>query len=83
MPDMITRRSILAASAAAGLCAPPIVRRGWASEPTIGIGCLTDLSGPYADLVGKGVTGSVNLAIEDFHRSHRTSRSIWSSPISP
>ncbi len=70
MPNTISRRSLLAVSGVAALSAPPFVNRSRASEAAIRIGCLTDLNGPYADLVGKGVVGSVNLAIEDFHRLH-------------
>jgi branched-chain amino acid transport system substrate-binding protein len=70
MPNTITRRSLLAASGVAVLAAPPIINRSRASETAIRIGCLTDLNGPYADLVGAGSVGSIKLAIEDFHRIH-------------
>ena len=70
MPKMISRRALLTASGAVALAAQPFIGKSRASEGAIRIGCLTDLNGPYADLVGKGVVGSVNLAIEDFHRLH-------------
>lgn len=65
----ISRRSLLAASGVAALSAP-FVARSRASDATIRLGCLTDLNGPYSDLVGKGTAGSIKLAIEDFHRLH-------------
>ena len=64
----VSRRSLLTASLAAALPAP-FIGRGVAAEPTIKLGCLTDLNGPYSDLVGKGTVGSIRLAIEDFHRA--------------
>lgn len=67
MLSNISRRSLLATAV---LAAPPFIAQGRANESAIRIGCLTDLNGPYADLVGKGVVGSINLAIEDFHRLH-------------
>ncbi len=70
MPRKTTRRSLLAACGVAAFGAPPFISSGLAAADMIRIGCLTDLNGPYADLVGKGVVGSVNLAIEDFHRQH-------------
>ena len=70
MPCTISRRSLLAASGIAALAAPPFITQGRTNPAAIRIGCLTDLNGPYADLVGKGVVGSTNLAIEDFHRLH-------------
>jgi hypothetical protein len=65
MPNTISRRSGVAVPAA-----PPIINRSGASETAIRIGCLTDLNGPYADMVGAGSVGSIKLAIEDFHRIH-------------
>ncbi len=72
MQTGIKRRSLLAASglAASGLAAPAFIRASRASEVPIRLGCLTDLNGPYSDLVGKGTVGSIKLAIEDFHRLH-------------
>jgi branched-chain amino acid transport system substrate-binding protein len=66
----ITRRSLLASSGVAALAAPSFTDRSRASEAGIRIGCLTDLNGPYADLVGEGSVGSIKLAIEDFHHLH-------------
>ena len=70
MPNTITRRSLLAASGVSALSAPPFINRSRASEAPVRIGCLTDLNGPYADLVGEGSIGSIKLAIEDFHLLH-------------
>lgn len=64
----VSRRSLLTASLAAVLPAP-FIGRGAAAKPTIKLGCLTDLNGPYSDLVGKGTVGSIRRAIEDFHHA--------------
>ena len=37
-----------------------------ADENTVRIGILTDMSGPFADLVGEGAVESVRMAVEDF-----------------
>jgi branched-chain amino acid transport system substrate-binding protein len=70
MQRFISRRSLLVGSGLAALSLPLLPTPAWAGGPTIRIGCLTDLNGPYSDLVGKGTVGSVRLAIEDFHRLH-------------
>ncbi len=70
MHNIFTRRALLAASSLALLPAPPFTARSRAGEAPIRLGCLTDLNGPYSDLVGKGTVGSIKLAIEDFHRVH-------------
>ncbi len=69
MRGTLTRRPLLAALGLAVL-PTPFIARSVAAEPTVRLGCLTDLNGPYADLVGKGTVGSIKLAIEDFHRLH-------------
>lgn len=68
MRGTITRRSLLAGGGLAA-SAMPLVAWG-APAPMIRLGCLTDLNGPYSDLVGKGTVGSIKLAIEDFNRLH-------------
>ena len=70
MPNTIIRRSLLVVSGIAALSAPPFIYRSRASEAAIRIGCLTDLNGPYAGLVGEGSLGSIKLVIEDFHHLH-------------
>jgi len=67
MSRPIARRLLLAGSGGAAL-STPFISRIKAGEATIRFGCLTDLNGPYADLVGKGTVGSIKLAIDDFHR---------------
>ena len=65
MTALLSRRSVLAGSAALGLSAP-FVRPSRAASPGLRLGCLTDLNGPYADLSGKGSVAAIKLAIEDF-----------------
>ncbi len=58
----IDRRTLLTAAAATAL---PLARAG-AQSPTLKIGCLTDLSGPYKDLGGPVAISCVHQALEDF-----------------
>ncbi len=53
MPNTISRRPLLAAFGVAALAAPPFNTHGRTNPAAVRIGCLTDLNGPYADLVGK------------------------------
>lgn len=57
-----TRRSLLTASAAAA--ALPALRAR-AQAPSLKLGVLTDMSGPYRDLAGPGSTLSATLAVEE------------------
>lgn len=54
------RISITVASLAIA-CAP-----AWAQQNPVKIGVLSDMSGPYADLAGKGSLLAAQMAIEDF-----------------
>ncbi len=58
MPNTISRRPLLAAFGVAALAAPPFNTHGRTNPAAVRIGCLTDLNGPYADLVGKSVVGN-------------------------
>ncbi len=58
----IDRRTLLTAAAAAGI--PLIGAR--AQTPSLKIGVLTDLSGPYKDLAGPVAVQCVTQALEDF-----------------
>ena len=58
----IDRRTLLTAAAASAL--PAGFAR--AQTPTLKIGCLTDLSGPYKDLAGPVAVSCVHQALEDF-----------------
>lgn len=58
-----TRRSLLAASVAAAALPAGLARAQTA--PTIKLGVLTDMSGPYRDLAGPGSTMSATLAVEE------------------
>jgi branched-chain amino acid transport system substrate-binding protein len=62
----LTRRSLLA-SAAAGTAAGVLpLARARAQSPTLKIGVLTDLSGPYKDIGGTLSVDCVRLAFDDF-----------------
>jgi branched-chain amino acid transport system substrate-binding protein len=62
----LTRRSLIATAAAL-----PMTARAQAA-PTLKIGCLTDMSGPYKDLAGPGAVAAVNQALEEFGVSGKT-----------
>lgn len=62
---------IAAASIALALAAPaaaqaPAAPAGKLSNDVVRIGVLTDLSGVYADISGKGAVEAVKMAVEDF-----------------
>jgi branched-chain amino acid transport system substrate-binding protein len=63
---VIHRRGLLAAGA--GLASVPLVgaRTARAQAPSLKIGCLTDLSGPYKDLAGPVAIACVHQALEDY-----------------
>ena len=56
----LTRRTLLAAAAAA-----PVIARAQGT-PTLKIGCLTDMSGPYKDLAGPGAVAALNQALLEY-----------------
>jgi len=56
----LTRRSLVAAAAMT-----PVLARAQ-TAPTLKIGCLTDMSGPYKDLAGPGAVASVHQALQEF-----------------
>jgi branched-chain amino acid transport system substrate-binding protein len=61
-----TRRALLT-TAAAVPAAHGLVRPARAQVvPTLKIGCLTDMSGPYKDLAGPGAVAALNLALVDY-----------------
>src|SRR3984957_1123282 len=55
----LTRRTLLATAATL-----PAVARAQGT-PTLKIGCLTDMSGPYKDLAGPGAIAAVHQALEE------------------
>jgi branched-chain amino acid transport system substrate-binding protein len=59
----ISRRTLLTTAAATAL---PVVRARAQATPTLKIGCLTDMSGPYKDLAGPGAVAAVHQALEEF-----------------
>ncbi len=59
----LSRRAVtLGGLAAAGM---PVIGRAQ-GKPTLKIGCLTDMSGPYKDLAGPGAVSAVRQALEEF-----------------
>lgn len=60
----LSRRTLIASAALAGTV--PVVGARAQAKPTLKIGCLTDLSGPYKDLAGPGAIAAVELALKDF-----------------
>ena len=61
----LTRRSLLATAAA--MPAPALFTGARAQAvPTLKIGCLTDMSGPYKDLAGPGAIAALNQALEEY-----------------
>jgi branched-chain amino acid transport system substrate-binding protein len=62
----LSRRELTLGGLALASAATPL-RRGRAQPaPTIRIGCLTDMSGPYKDLAGPGAVAAANQAIQEF-----------------
>ena len=58
----LTRRSLLATAAA--MPAPALFTGARAQAvPTLKIGCLTDMSGPYKDLAGPGAIAALTLGL--------------------
>ena len=63
----LSRRNLLAATSAAALL-PAL--RARAQQPTLKIGVLTDLSGPYQDTTGQTGVVCAQQAVQDFAGSH-------------
>ena len=59
----LSRRTLLAAAAAGTL---PLVPARAQGAPTLKIGVLTDMSGPYKDLSGPGSVAAAHQALEEF-----------------
>jgi branched-chain amino acid transport system substrate-binding protein len=63
----LTRRTVtLGGLATAAATAAPFRASRAQSGPTIKIGCLTDLSGPYRDLAGPGAEVAAHQAVQEF-----------------
>ncbi|MGD0431683.1 MAG: ABC transporter substrate-binding protein [Acetobacteraceae bacterium] len=61
----LSRRTLL--TTAAALPTPGLFRHARAqSAPTLKIGCLTDMSGPYKDLAGPNAVAAVHQALEEY-----------------
>ena len=55
----------------AACCAALVVSQAHAQTPLrVKIGVLTDLSGAYSDITGKGAIAAAKMAIDDFAKSH-------------
>ena len=59
----LTRRSLLGTAAATAL---PLVPKARAQTPTVKIGVLNDMSGPYRDLGGLHDVACVKQAVQEF-----------------
>jgi branched-chain amino acid transport system substrate-binding protein len=59
-PSLLSRRTLIATAAAL-----PAVARAQGT-PTLKIGCLTDMSGPYKDLAGPNAIAAVHQALEEY-----------------
>ena len=62
----LSRRRLIAASAATAAIAVPGRRARAQAKAKIKIGCLTDLSGPYKDLAGPVATEALKQAVAEF-----------------
>jgi branched-chain amino acid transport system substrate-binding protein len=63
----VTRRTVTLGGFATAAATTAPLRAGRAqSTPTLKIGCLTDMSGPYKDLAGPGAVAAAHQAIEEF-----------------
>jgi branched-chain amino acid transport system substrate-binding protein len=60
----ISRREIALGGLALAATLPRVGRAQ--AVPTLKIGCLTDMSGPYKDLAGPGAVAAANLAVAEF-----------------
>jgi branched-chain amino acid transport system substrate-binding protein len=63
---LLRRRTFMGAAAASGIA----LSARAASAPTIHIGVLTDMSGPYSDNSGAGSVAATELAVVDFLATH-------------
>jgi branched-chain amino acid transport system substrate-binding protein len=66
---MLTRRNLLAAATASAACFGPLISSARAARPTIKIGVLNDMSGPYRDATGMGSVACVQQAVRQFNSS--------------
>jgi branched-chain amino acid transport system substrate-binding protein len=64
----LTRRELMGSAAAAAAVLP--AGRARAQAPTIKLGVLTDLSGPYKDIGGPLSTDCTRLAVSEFAAAH-------------
>ena len=61
----LTRRTLIAAAATSSALTLPASVKAQA-VPTLKIGCLTDMSGPYKDIAGPGALAAVHQALEEY-----------------
>jgi branched-chain amino acid transport system substrate-binding protein len=66
----IHRRALLRGAAATSAATVLPLRRSRAATPTVRIGILSDMSGPYAEATGPGDVLAAQMAIEDFAKIH-------------
>jgi branched-chain amino acid transport system substrate-binding protein len=61
---ILSRRELSLGGLVLAAAAP--LRSARAQTPTLKIGCLTDMSGPYKDLAGPGAVAAAHQALEEF-----------------
>ena len=61
----LNRRTLLATAATSSVLTLPASVKAQA-VPTLKIGCLTDMSGPYKDIAGPGALAAVHQALEEY-----------------
>ena len=61
----LTRRTLIAAAGATPALTTLLPARAQ-GQPTLRIGCLTDMSGPYKDLAGPGAVAAAHQALDEY-----------------
>jgi len=62
----LTRRSVTLGGLASAAATVPLGAGRAEAQPTIKVGCLTDMSGPYKDLAGPGAVAAAHQAVQEF-----------------
>ena len=70
MKQLIGRRGLVGGSLAAGTLSALPLQRSRAAAPTVKIGVLTALTGPYSNGTGEGSVVAAKLAVDDFMKLH-------------
>jgi branched-chain amino acid transport system substrate-binding protein len=83
MKQSIGRRELVRGSLAAGTLSALPLHRGRAASPTVKIGVLTALTGPYSSGTGEGSVVAAKLAVDDFMKLHPRSAPPFKVEIVP